>query len=137
MELLSDVQISFVPAPFLPCPMWTCSSAPLRGAKSRTVHAICTFFKLKSESRPAETTEALCLASEGLIWTGAPLKALCLPVSACFSLTVHIRVCLYYAEKMTSQCADMPVHSTEIPLWLPAIALLCRVCACRPKTHSS
>lgn len=83
MELLSDVWILLVPAPFLPCgPAHLCV---VQNHEKRTPFGL--FFKLKSESGPAEASEALCLASEGLIWTGAPLKVMCLPVSACFSIS--------------------------------------------------
>lgn len=60
------------------------------------------FFILKSESGPAEASGAL--ASEGRIWTGAPLKALCLLVSACFSLTAHIGVFILRWENDISVC---------------------------------
>lgn len=72
MELLSDMWISFVLAPFLPCGPVHQLFFMMQNQEWSTTFGL--FFKLKSESRPAETSEALCLSSEGLIWTGAPLK---------------------------------------------------------------
>lgn len=104
---------SFVPAPFSHMDPVFNSFCTVQN-QEKCISVFGRFHTLKTESRTVNAIQSLCSTVEDLISTGAPSKGyVCLCLCDFVSMSAHMTVrTLYMLQKVTTKCADMPVHST-------------------------